>query len=249
MDTSGNTVLITGGATGIGLCAARRLLDAGNDVLVCGRRQDKLDAAQRELPGLKARRCDVGSEPGREALAAWARSEHVNVLVNNAGMQRMVDLKQGFGALGAGDNEVRINFEGPVYLTARLLPDLLARGEGAVVNVTSGLGYVPMAIMPVYCATKAAMHLFSVSFRHQLRGSGVKVFELIPPTVDTELDRGARARRGQADRGIQPDEVARALMDGLAGDRFEIAVGRAADLVRVSHADFERVFESMNVRV
>lgn len=247
MNTTGNTVLVTGGATGIGLSIARHLIEAGNDVLACGRRAEKLDAAQRELPALKVRRCDVGTEPGREALAEWARGEGVNVLVNNAGMQRMIDMKQGLPALQAGDNEVRINFEAPVYLTARLLPDLMATG-GAVVNVTSGLGYVPMAIMPVYCATKAALHQFTVTLRRQLRDTGVKVFELIPPMVDTELDRGARAERGQTERGIRPDEVAAAFMEGFAEDRYDIPVAGAANLVDASRRDFDRVFESMNAR-
>jgi len=248
MDLSNNTVLVTGGATGIGWCIARRLLEAGNKVLVCGRRQERLDAALERLPGLQARRCDVGTAEGREALGEWARDEGVNVLVNNAGMQRMVDLTKGVRALEAGDNEVRINFEGPVYLTVRLLPDLIARGTGAVVNVTSGLGFVPMAAMPVYCATKAGLHLFSVSLRRQLRGTGVKVFELIPPMVDTELDRGARAERGQAERGIPPEEVAQAFMEGLERDRFEIAVAGAAHLVAASRASFDEIFEAMNAR-
>lgn len=247
MDTTGNTVLVTGGATGIGLRIAARLLEAGNDVLVCGRRRAKLDAARRELPGLKAKRCDVGTEEGRTALAAWARAEGVNVLVNNAGMQRMIDLTRGVEALLEGDNEVRINFEAPVYLTARLLPDLIA-GGGAIVNVTSGLGYVPMAIMPVYCATKAALHQFTLTLRRQLLGTGVKVFELIPPMVDTELDRGGREARGQVERGIAPGVVAQAFMEGLAEDRYDIPVAGAATLVEASRTDFDRAFEAMNGR-
>jgi uncharacterized oxidoreductase len=248
VNTSGNTVLITGGATGIGLSMAHSLLEAGNDVLICGRREEKLAAARVRLPRLQAMRCDVADAGAREALADWAVDQNVNVLVNNAGTQRVVDFKGGLPALDAGDNEVRINLEAPVYLTARLLPHLLAAGEAAVVNVSSGLGFVPLAIMPVYCATKAALHLFSVSLRRQLEESAVRVFEVIPPMVDTELDRGARAQRGQMRRGIEPGEVARAFMSALAADDLEVPVAGAADLVRAARERFDQAFASMNAR-
>jgi uncharacterized oxidoreductase len=248
MNTSGNTVLITGGATGIGLRLAQAFLDAGNDVLICGRREDRLREAQGRFPGLKARVCDVAQEAERSSLGDWAIESGVNILVNNAGIQREVDFRRGLQALEQGDNEIRINLEGPVYLTALLTPHLMARENAAIVNVSSGLGFVPLAIMPLYCATKAALHSFSVSLRHQLSAAGVKVFEVIPPTVDTELDRGARDRRGQVDRGIPPEAVAEAVMQGLAEDRPEIAVGQAANLVAGSRANFEQIFQSMNRR-
>ncbi len=248
MKTSGNTILVTGGATGIGFSMAQAFSRAGNEVLICGRRDTKLLEAQRRLPALKIKACDLATEEGRESAATWAVSLGVNILVNNAGIQRMVDFTRGLPELAAGDNEIRINLEGPVYLTARLVPHLMGRGEAAIVNVSSGLAFVPLAIMPVYCATKAALHSFSVTLRHQLSATGIKVFEVIPPTVDTELDRGARARRGQVDRGIQPEEVAKAVMEAMAGDRFEIAVGIAANLVSGSRASFEQVFQSMNAR-
>jgi uncharacterized oxidoreductase len=246
MKTSGNTILITGGATGIGFCMAQAFLGAGNQVLACGRRESKLSEAQGRLPALKTRACDVASEEGRESLASWAASLGVNVLINNAGMQRMVDFTRGLAALAEGDNEIRCNLEGPVYLTARLVPHLLKAKEAAILNVSSALGFVPMAIMPVYCATKAALHSFSVSLRHQLSATVIKVFEVIPPTVDTELDRGARARRGQTHRGIAPEEVAQAVLQGMGEDRFEIPVGMATNLVSGSRTDFDQLFQSMN---
>jgi len=248
MDLSGNTVLITGGATGIGFRMAEAFVRAGNEVLVCGRRDEKLELARRALPDLKAMSCDVAAPGDRERLAGWAESRGVNVLVNNAGMQRMLDLTDGPGPLETGDNELRCNLEGPIYLTARLVPHLRQVPNAAVVNVTSGLGFVPVARMPVYCAAKAALHSFSVSLRHQLAPVGIGVFELVPPMVDTELDRGARAERGQVYRGIAPEEVSEALMAGLAEDRFEIAVAGAADLMRRAREDFEGAFASMNPR-
>lgn len=248
MRTSGNTILITGGGTGIGLSMARALVRAGNRVLICGRREEKLRDARRAVPELEAMACDVSRGDERERLAAWALAEGTNVLVNNAGMQRMVDLTEGLAALEEGDNEVRCNLEAPIYLTARFVPALLERPEAAVVNVSSGLGFVPLAFMPVYCATKAALHSFSVSLRRQLEDTSVRVFELVPPTVDTELDRGARTRRGQTDRGIPAGEVTEAFMAALAEDRFEVPVGRAAGLMQGSREDFDGLFASMNAR-
>jgi len=248
MRMSANTVLITGGGTGIGFCLAQALVKAGNVVLICGRREEKLREAARRCPALQSTVCDISTEEGRKALADWAVARGVNILVNNAGMQREIDFTRGLPALTEGDNEIRCNLEGPVFLTARLLPHLLRGENAAIVNVSSGLGFVPLTIMPVYCATKAAIHSFTLSLRRQLSETGVRVFEVIPPTVNTELDRGARARRGQVDRGIPPEEVAAAVMKGMAEERPEIAVGLAANLIAGSRTDFDRLFQSMNAR-
>lgn len=248
MKVSDNTVLITGGGTGIGLSLARAFLKGGNAVLICGRREDKLCEAQRKFPDLKFKVCDITKEEERRSLADWAISCGVNILINNAGMQREVDLKRGISALTEGDNEIRSNLEGPVFLTVLLIPYLLSQKNGAILNISSALGFVPMAIMPVYCATKAAIHSFSLSLRQQLSQTEIKVFEIIPPTVDTELDRGAREKRGQLDRGISPDEVATAVMNGMAENRLEIAIGMAANLVAGSKTNFEKIFHSLNAR-
>jgi uncharacterized oxidoreductase len=246
MRLAGNTVLITGGATGIGFALAAAFLKEGSIVLVCGRREAKLAEAKRHHPALHTRVSDIAKEEDRRTLGDWAVSHNVNILINNAGMQREVDFTRGLPALDEGDNEIRCNLEGPLYLTALLMPHLLSRQNAAVINVSSALGFVPIARMPVYCATKAALHSFSVSLRHQLSSRGIKVFEVIPPTVDTELDRGARARRGQTDRGIPVQEVADAVMKALNEDRFEIPVGMAANLVAGSRASFDQIFQNMN---
>jgi len=248
MKISGNKILITGGGTGIGFSLAQAFLKEGNEVLICGRREARLFEAQQRLPDLKIKVCDISNDEGRESLANWALTFGVNILINNAGMQRMVDLRDGLPALTGGDNEIRCNLEGPVYLTARLIPHLMKKKPAAVINVSSALGFVPIAMMPIYCATKAALHSFTVSLRHQLSDTSVRVFEVIPPTVDTELDRGARAKRGQADRGILPAEVTQAVLAGMAEDQFEIAVGMATKLISGSRGNFEQIFQSMNAR-
>ena len=243
MKTTGNTILITGGATGIGLAMASALLDAGNRVIVCGRREVKLHEAKRLLPALETEMCDVADPEDRQVLFEWTTSRfpELNILINNAGVQSHVDFRDGPGAL-KGDSEIAINFEAPVQLAALFIPHLKERPEAAIVNVSSGLAFAPLAIMPVYCATKAALHSFTISLRHQLRDTSIRVMEVVPPMVDTELDRGARADRGQMVRGIHPDEVGSATIDGLANDRAEVLVGMAASL----RVEGEKMFGLMN---
>jgi uncharacterized oxidoreductase len=248
MQLSHNTALITGGATGIGLALAEAMMTAGSQVLICGRREEQLDMARRRLPGLETMACDIARADDRKALVDWAIDgfPRLNILVNNAGMQRQIDLTAGLEGLLDGDDEIDINLKAPIHLTAMLLPHLMSRPVAAVVNIGSGLGFAPLAFMPVYCATKAALHSLSLSLRRQLQGTAVKVFEIIPPTVDTELDRGARGRRGQYDRGIPAAEVAQATMRALAEDNFEIGIGRSEGLRVASRADLDQLFLRMN---
>ena len=244
MKTNGNTILITGGGTGIGFSLARAFVQAGNQVIVCGRREAKLAEAKRKIPALETVVCDVASPQARQKLfeQTTRRFPELNVLVNNAGIQRQIDFRQGLQDLEAGENEILSNFDAPVQLSALFIPHLLRQPEAAIINITSGLGFTPLAFLPIYCATKAAVHSLTLSLRHQLKGTSVKVFEVIPPTVDTELDRGARDRRGQKDRGIHPDEVAAATLPALAADQFELAIGAAARL----RSDPETMFAMIN---
>ena len=248
MKISGNTILITGGATGIGFSLAEAFVKAGNEVIICGRRENKLREAKNKLPTIHTRVCDLSKAKEREALSNWISSnlKNLNILVNNAGIQRMIDLKKGTDELFNGEDEIDINFKAYVHLAAYFIPLLSKQKEAAIINVSSGLGFVPLAICPVYCATKAAVHSFSLSLRHQLRSMSIKVFEVIPPIVDTELDKGARGRRGQAERGIPPSEVAKATLKGLENNDFEIAVGMAENLRMGSRTNPEQVFNNMN---
>ena len=247
MKTKGNTILITGGATGIGLAMAEVFLREGNEVIICGRREEKLKEAKNKFPKLHAKHCDVSSKKECQKLfnELTAEFKGLNILINNAGVQRMIDLKKGAEAL-EGENEIATNFAAPVYLSALFFPVLCRQKEAAIVNVSSGLGFVPMAIMPVYCATKAAVHSFTLSLRRQLRDTSVKVFEIIPPIVDTELDKGARDKRGQSDRGIKPVIVAEEALKALANDTFECAVGGAEAIRAGSRANPEQFFANMN---
>ena len=248
MKTQGNTVLITGGATGIGFSLAEAFVKAGNQVAVCGRRETKLREAKTKLPQVHTKVCDLSKDDERRSLYEWARSNfnEVNILVNNAGIQRMIDLKKGINELSAGEDEIEVNLKACVHLSALFIPSFLKKKEAAIINVSSGLCFVPIAIMPVYCATKAAIHSFTLSLRHQLRDTSVKVFEVIPPTVDTELGKGARAQRRQDDRGIPPVEVAKATLKAMENDQYEVPIGMAENLRTGARTNPEQVFQNMN---
>ena len=249
MKISGNTVLITGGGTGIGFCIAEELVKSGNEVIICGRREEKLKEAKEKFPKIHTRVCDVSDPKDRKDLFDWVSSRYkdINMLVNNAGVQRMIDMKKGVAELAKHENEVDINLTSTIQLSAYFIPTFMQREEAAIINVSSGLAFIPLAMMPIYCATKAAVHSFSISLRHQLKNTSVKVFEVIPPTVDTELDKGTRAQRSMTYRGIPPSEVAVATMKALAEDEYECAVGQAKNLMEASRTDFAEQFGRMNL--
>ena len=181
MKTKGNSILITGGATGIGFSLAETLLNAGNEVIICGRREDKLKAAKEKLPQIQIKVCDISKEKERKSLFVWAKDNFpdLNVLINNAGIQKMVNLQERYSALLKGENEIETNFVAPIHLASYFIPLFLKRKEAAIINVSSGLGFVPIAAMPVYCATKAAIHSYTISLRYQLKDTCVKVFEIV----------------------------------------------------------------------
>jgi uncharacterized oxidoreductase len=147
MQTSGNTILITGGATGIGLSIAEIFLKENNQILVCGRREEKLREAKQKFPELQTRVCDIANAKERQGLYHWATSEfpEINFLINNAGIQREIDLTEGTKDLLNGDDEIEINFQAHVQLTALFIPHLMKLPKAAIMNVTSGLGFVPLA--------------------------------------------------------------------------------------------------------
>ena len=250
MDVSGNTVLITGGATGIGFALAEKFVNAGSVVIVCGRRKSKLQAAKQKLPALHVRQCDISVESERRSLLRWitARFPNLNILVNNAGIQRQMDFTSPTvnKPLSSKDDEVTINLAASIRLCALFTPILLKRKKAAIVNISSGLAFVPIAIMPVYCATKAAIHSFTTSLRHQLRNTSVRVFEAAPPTTDTELDASFAGEEEQAYRGISPQEVAAAIIEGMKADKEQIIVGEAQGLYQAALRNPEATFSQLN---
>jgi uncharacterized oxidoreductase len=243
MRVSGNTVLITGGGSGIGLALAEEFGRRGNEVILCGRRLERLRAARERVPQAHIRVCDLSRASSRKALAGWLLSqfEGLNVLVNNAGIQRMVDFQRGEPDLADLNEEVATNLIAPVHLSTLLIPHLKRQKLAAIVNVSSGLAFTPLAVVPVYCATKAAIHSISLTMRYQLRETSVRVFEVAPPTVATALS-GSRRRPAEDAESMSPGEAAAGILEALEKDEYEAALGRAAGL----HKQREALFEAIN---
>ena len=243
MQTSENTILITGGGTGIGLALAEQFVELGNNVIICGRRENKLKKALQKLPGIRSLFCDLSNSDERRKLMDWTTSNYpgLNILINNAGIQSYLNLKQPLN-IDAIRQECEINLIAPVHLSNLFFEQLNKQDNPAIINITSGLAFAPLAFMPVYCATKAALHSFSLSLRHQLSDTKIRVFEIAPPTVDTELDKGERSKRGLADRGIKPEEFAIQAIDAIRKDIYEAAIGSANNL-RLKR---EELFNIMN---
>lgn len=227
MRFSGRTVLVTGGTGGIGLAIAEAFHHAKSRVIVCGRNREKLSGVEKRFPGIVALPSDVGDPRQREGLAeeVLRRFPELDVLVNNAGVQRYVDLTKGYGALKSGEDEIAVNFAATVELTALFVGHLMKRPSAAIVNVTSGLAFSPMASAPVYCATKAALHTYSVVLREQLKATPVKVIEIAPPMVDTDLNREGRDAAGLTYRGISLSEYIPTVIQGLENDAETIFYG------------------------
>lgn len=189
MNTKGNTILITGGGSGIGRALAEAFHALGNQVIISGRSTKTLDATTAANPGMKSLTVDMTDEASIRSFAAKVEKEFpkLNVLINNAGIMRPENLLSGEGGTADAEATILTNLLGPIRLINALLPLLRKQPQATVVNVTSGLAFIPLAMTPTYCATKAAMHSYTESLRHQLRETKVEVLELAPPYVATEL--------------------------------------------------------------
>jgi uncharacterized oxidoreductase len=214
-------VLITGGAGGIGVPLARALLNAGSTVVVCGRSLQRLATAKAELPGLITTQCDITDEADVAALAKFLaeRAPGFDVLINNAALNRPIDW---FGPDAAAliRTETDVNLNGTVLVTATLLPMLLARPDACLAFVTSGIAYAPASDVPGYSMTKAALHSLSRSMRYSLRNTSVRVVEIVPPAVDTDMISALECKK------MTPEAVAGRVVRGLRHNRRAIRMGQ-----------------------
>jgi uncharacterized oxidoreductase len=242
MEFKANTVLVTGGGSGIGFALAERFIRSGSSVIICGRREEKLKEAKAKYPQLHIRVCDVARPSERTALFAWANESFpgLNMLVNNAGIQQRIHLQEK-PAWEIMDQELAINLEAPIHLSTLFIPHLLKQERAAIVNITSGLAFVPLARVPVYCATKAAMRSFTLSMRHQLAGTPIEVIEIIPPAVDTDL-----GGKGLHTFGVPLDEFADAVAAQLEKGSTEVKYGLSEELSQATQGQVEAIFRHMN---
>lgn len=237
--------MITGGTSGIGLAFAEKFLEAGSNVIICGRREERLLQISDAHYNIITRVCDVAIELQRQELYTWVMQNYpeTNVLINNAGVQLVADLTKPVH-LERIRAEVETNFIAPVHLASLFAGHLASKPEAAIINISSGLAFVPLAFMPVYCATKAAIHSLTMSLRHQLRRTPVKVFEIAPPSVDTELGHDRRSDKSESHGGMPVAEFITEAMQAIQNDTFDTQVGLSKNL-RIKG---DAMFEEMNRR-
>lgn len=247
MKTSGNTILITGGGSGIGRALAEALHANGNRVIVAGRRESSLEAALAANPGMESVMLDVTDPDQIRTVAAQLidRYPALNVLINNAGVMIAEDLTSPQWDLTIPESTIQTNLLGPIRMTAALLPHFQQQHSATIINVSSGLAFVPLARTPTYSATKAAVHSYTVSLRRQLEGSPVEVLELIPPAVQTELMPGHATNPA----AMPLDDYIAEVMSLLSQQPSppEVRVKRVA-LLRNAEAErrFDQVLDALN---
>ena len=249
MKMKSNTIFITGGGSGIGKGLAEAFHKLGNQVIISGRREQALKKICGANPGMRYYVMDVTDLNSIRSVAGKAIADFpkLNCVFNNAGVQKHVDLSGGKIDDAALVAELNTNVLGLIRVSAEFLPHLRTQDHAKIVNVSSGLAFVPLARFPVYCATKAAVHSFSVSLRQQLKDSKVRVLELIPPYVDTELGGGSKTRPAGAPVPMPLDQFVTETMSELAGDADEIAIGRAKKLVAAAVPEsFKTAFAGLN---
>lgn len=238
MKTSQNTVLLIGGTAGIGLEIAKQLTALDNHVIITGRNQERLDAAAASLKNVTTILSDVSKAGDVEQLVEKIKVDfpQLNIVINNAGRALVYNLTdQEQDAFANAEDEMLTNYLSIIRINQKLLPVLLAQESSAIVNVSSIVAYVPGVSLPTYAASKAALHSYSTSLRLSLEDTAVKVFELMPPLVDTEFSKEIGGHNG-----IKPSVVADDLVAALANDEYEIRVGDTAkiyELFRQSPVD------------
>ncbi len=244
MKLSGNTLLITGGSAGIGLAFAERFIKAGNKVIVCGRRESVLHNVKEKYPSIVTRVVDVSIESERVALFDWVSENYpeVNVLVNNAGIQQRfnvlkADAKNNWSYF---NKEINTNIEAPVHLSMLFAPFFAKKEDATIINVTSGLAFTPAMFAPIYSATKAALHSFTMSLRYQLTETSVEVIEVAPPAVNTDL-----GGVGLHHFGEPLDAFADGIFKGLEEGKTEIGYGTSEKAMRMSRDEIDQQLANM----
>lgn len=242
MSFTGNTVLITGGTSGIGRALAEALQQKGNTVIIAGRRKNLLDDVTKANPGMWALELDMddAADIAAQAAAVTQRFPALNAVINNAGIMKPEDVKKGEAVIA--ESIITTNLLGPIRLTAALMPHLLKQPKATIFTVSSGLAFVPLAAFPTYNATKAAIHSYSMSLRYQLQDTNIKVREIIPPWVATEL----MGEVPNDPRAMPLDDFIRETVQLMDTDSDEITVQRVLPLRNAPKGDEYGFFKTFN---
>jgi uncharacterized oxidoreductase len=239
MKLQGNKILITGGASGIGLGLTERFIQEGNTVIVCGRRGSVLKELTDKFPSVITRVCDLSVEEERVSLFNWVAEKHsdLNVLVNNAGIQNWMSFDSP-DFYKRVKQELTTNIEAPIHLTSLFIK---LKSLTTILNVTSGLAFVPFTKVPVYSATKAFFRSFTQSTRYLLKGQNIEVIEIIPPALNTDL-----GGKGLHDTAPPVSDFIASIFEQLNEGKTELTFGFTTAMVNGSQEDVKAVFNRLN---
>ena len=239
MNLTSNKILITGGASGIGLGLTEKFIQEGNTVIICGRREETLKEVANKFPSVILKVCDLSSEKERIELFNWIKEYHgnLNVLVNNAGIQNWMNISDS-DFYEKANNEIITNVVVPVHLTALFtkLPSL-----NTIMNVTSGLAFVQFAKVPVYCATKAFFHSYTMSLRYQLKDKNIEVIEIIPPALNTDL-----GGKGLHDGQPAVSDFVDSIFQQLQAGKIELTFGHSEIMANGNPTEIKERFKLLN---
>ena len=239
MKISNNKILITGGASGIGLGLTERFIKENNTVIICGRRESLLKEVSKINPSVITRKCDLSDAEERKDLFNWISEKHndLNVLINNAGIQQWMSVFDS-DFFQRTKEEIAINIEAPIHLISLFIN---LKSLDTIINVTSGLSFVPLTKMPVYSASKAFFHSFTLSIRHILNSNNIEVIELIPPALNTDL-----GGKGLHNSSPPVSEFIESVFAQLNQGKTELSYGFSEAMSKAGPEDLQKAFNRMN---
>jgi len=239
MELSNNKILITGGASGIGLGLTERFLKENNTVIICGRRESALKEVSDKFPSVITHVCDLTKEANRIGLYNWITENHpdLNVLVNNAGIQQWMKIEDP-DFYARMKNEIAINIEAPIHLTSLFIN---LKSLKTIINVTSGLAFVPLTKVPVYSATKAFFHSFTWSLQQLLKAKNIEVIEVVPPALNTDL-----GGKGIHDTAPPVSAFIEAIFEQMKEGKSQLSFGFSQNMVKAGPEEMQAAFNRMN---